>query len=147
MGLIWIAAKKLTNSGLNHLIYLTPNRKHESRKPDTIWILPSSGLLRSVDWLSTDVSGQSIGPIFKAHLDTRILTMGPICCPETSVLNQPTLRNDPEDGRTLVNRSGSLRSHRYNEIIRDTYRERSILNEYGVITEECCSNKQIKMKR
>jgi hypothetical protein len=26
--------------------------------------------------------------------------MGPICCPETSVLNQPTLRNNPEDERT-----------------------------------------------
>ena len=28
-------------------------------------ILPSSGLLRSVGWLRTDVSGQPIGPIFK----------------------------------------------------------------------------------
>ena len=36
--------------------------------------------------------------------------MGPIGCPETSMRNQPTLRNNPEDGRILVNRSGSLRS-------------------------------------
>jgi hypothetical protein len=27
--------------------------------------------------------------------------MGPTGCPETSVLNQPTLRNNPEDGRIL----------------------------------------------
>jgi hypothetical protein len=28
-----------------------------------------------------------------------ILKMGPVGCPETSVLNQPTLRNSPEDVR------------------------------------------------
>jgi hypothetical protein len=27
--------------------------------------------------------------------------MGPKDCPETSVLSQPTLRNNPEDGRIL----------------------------------------------
>ena len=32
------------------------------------WILPSSGLLRSVGWLRTDVSGQPIGPIFKGQV-------------------------------------------------------------------------------
>jgi hypothetical protein len=35
--------------------------------------------------------------------------MVPIGCPETAVLNQPTLRNNSEDGRIQVNRSGSLR--------------------------------------
>ena len=65
---------------------ITQNFFHETR----YWrILPSSGLLRSVGWLSTDVSGQPVGPIFK----------GPIGCPETSVLKQPTLRNNPEDGK------------------------------------------------
>ena len=33
-----------------------------------------------------------------------------ISSPETSVRNRPTLRNNPEDGRIQVNRSGSLRS-------------------------------------
>jgi hypothetical protein len=36
--------------------------------------------------------------------------MGQMGCPETSVLNQPTLRNIPEDVSIQVNRSGSLRS-------------------------------------
>jgi hypothetical protein len=34
-------------------------------------------------------------------------------CPETSVLNQPTLRNNPEDGRIQVNRGESLRYRMY----------------------------------
>ena len=33
---------------------------------------------------------------------------GPIGCLETSVLKQPTLRNNPEDGRIQVNCSGNL---------------------------------------
>jgi hypothetical protein len=77
------------------------------------WILPSSGLLRSVYWLSTDVSGQPIGPIFKSQvtsfLDTWRMKMGPVGYLETSVLN-PTLRKNPEHGRIQVNRRGSLRS-------------------------------------
>jgi hypothetical protein len=36
--------------------------------------------------------------------------MVPIDCPETSMLNESTLRNNPEDGRIQVNRSGSLGS-------------------------------------
>ena len=36
--------------------------------------------------------------------------MRPICSSETSVLNQPTLRNISEDGRSQVNRSESGRS-------------------------------------
>ena len=56
----------------------------------------SSGLLRSVGWLKTDVSGQM-------NLEKGI------GCPVTSVLNQPTLRNNPDDRRIQVNRSGSLR--------------------------------------
>jgi hypothetical protein len=38
------------------------------------------------------------------------LKMEPTGSPETSVLNQPTLRNIPEDGRFQVNCSESLRS-------------------------------------
>jgi hypothetical protein len=38
--------------------------------------------------------------------------MGLIVCPKTLVLNQPTLHNNPEDGRIQVNHSRSLRSHR-----------------------------------
>jgi hypothetical protein len=37
------------------------------------------------------------------------LKMGPLRSPETSVLNQPTLRNVPEDEIIQVNRSESLR--------------------------------------
>ena len=52
----------------------------------------SSGLLCSVSWLNTDVSGQPIGPIIKGQvsffLDTWPLKMGPIGYPESSVLNQ-----------------------------------------------------------
>jgi hypothetical protein len=40
--------------------------------------------------------------------------MGRIRSPETSVQNQPTLRNNPEDDRILVNRSGSLQSRKSN---------------------------------
>ena len=36
-------------------------------------------------------------------LDTWLLKMGPIGSPEMSVLNQPALRNDPKDGRILLN--------------------------------------------
>ena len=36
--------------------------------------------------------------------------MEPIGCPETSVRDQPTLRDNLEDGRNQVNRSGSLQS-------------------------------------
>ena len=46
--------------------------------------------------------------------------------PETSVLNQPTLRNNPEDGRIQFNRSGSLRSGIRNEYVHcknDVYRQ------------------------
>jgi hypothetical protein len=81
---------------------------------------------RSVGWFDTDVSGLCMGPIFKGQaaqeavqaspwtvsssLTDWPLKMGPIWSPETSVPNQPTLRNIPEDGRIQVNRSGSLRS-------------------------------------
>jgi hypothetical protein len=53
------------------------------------WILLSSGTLRSVDWLNTDVSGQPIGPIFKGQVSSQY--------------------NIPENGRIEVNRSESLR--------------------------------------
>ena len=62
-----------------------------------------------------DVSGLPIGPIFKGRLgrfvlETWLLKMETIGSPATSVLNQLTLRNNPEDKRTQFNRSGSLRS-------------------------------------
>ena len=37
------------------------------------------------------------------------MKMASIGCLETSAVNQPTLRNNPEDGRIQVNSSGSLR--------------------------------------
>jgi hypothetical protein len=40
------------------------------------------------------------------------LKMEPIRSPETSVQNQPTLRNISEDGRIQVKRSDSLRSRK-----------------------------------
>jgi hypothetical protein len=66
-------------------------------------------MLRNVGWLRIDVSRLSIGSIFedRVHLTPEDETTG---SPETSVLNQPTLRNIPEDGRIQVNRSESLRS-------------------------------------
>jgi hypothetical protein len=57
------------------------------------WILPSSGLLCSVDLLSADVSRQPTLPIFKG-LGPLTLKIVPIGCPETSVFNQITLRNN-----------------------------------------------------
>ena len=38
--------------------------------------------------------------------------MGPIDSPKTSVLRQPTLRNNPEGGRIQFNRGESLRSRK-----------------------------------
>ena len=32
------------------------------------WILPSSELLRGVNWLKTDVSGLPVGPVFKDRI-------------------------------------------------------------------------------
>ena len=80
-------------------------------------------MLRSVGWFCTDVSGLGIRTIFKCQdvfgsicpkksLWVRMtkntlwpLKMGPIRSPETSVQNQPTLLNIPEDGRIRVNHS------------------------------------------
>ena len=49
---------------------------------------------RSIGWLSTEVSGIPIGPIFKGQVSW-------IGSAETSVLNEPALRNIPEDDRNL----------------------------------------------
>ena len=49
-------------------------------------IILSSEMLRTVNWLVTDISIPRIGLIFKEN------------CPETSVANQPTLRKKSEDG-------------------------------------------------
>ena len=73
--------------------------------PRLDWILPSCGLLRYVRWFETDVSVLPIGFIFKGQDVQRKkwtlwpLTMGPIGGPETSVSNQRTPRNNPEDRR------------------------------------------------
>ena len=72
-------------------------------------ILPSSGLLLSVGWFRTDISRLHTGPIF---LDDRPFMMGGTGSPEMSVLNQPTLSSNPEDGRIQFNRGGSLRSRK-----------------------------------
>jgi hypothetical protein len=64
---------------------------------DFIYFLPSSVMLGSVGWLRTDISGLLIGPIFKSRVHEGR-------SPEMSVINQPTLRNMPEDGRIQVNR-------------------------------------------
>jgi hypothetical protein len=64
------------------------------------WMLPSSELL-SVGWFRTDVSGRPVIRISKGHAcwtDWQ-LKMGPVCSSETSVLNEPTLRKNPEAGR------------------------------------------------
>jgi hypothetical protein len=79
-------------------------------KPTACWIVSYSGMLRSIGWLSTDVSGRPIGPIFKGNLDNWLLKMGQIGSPEMLVLNQTTLRNIPEDYRIRVIRSKSPRS-------------------------------------
>ena len=41
--------------------------------PRLSWILSSSGVLRSVRWLETDVSGLPIGPIFNGQADLLLL--------------------------------------------------------------------------
>jgi hypothetical protein len=45
-----------------------------------------------------------------SSLDIWPLKMGPIGTSETSVVNQPTLRNIPEDGRIQINCIDCLRS-------------------------------------
>ena len=61
--------------------------------------------------LSTDVSGQPIGPIFKGKRSTaRPLKTGESGCPETSVIKyRSTLRNIPEERRTRTHSGGHLR--------------------------------------
>ena len=68
-----------------------------------IVILSYSGMLHSVGWFRTDVSGVRTGPIVKGQAWTSSpLKMGPIGSPETSVKNQPSLRNIPENDRIQV---------------------------------------------
>jgi hypothetical protein len=94
--------------------YTIINENHRQK----LEILSSSGMLRSVNWFRADVSGLRIRPIFKGHDSSNWTSwpfkMEPIGSPETSVRNQPTLRNIPEDDRIRVNCNGSLRS-RINE--------------------------------
>ena len=79
------------------------------------WNPPSSGLLRSKGWSSTDVSEDY--RIFNGRVKTSSANMGPIRCPETSVLNQTTLRNNEEDEIIKVNRRGSLLSRTVSNVV------------------------------
>ena len=54
------------------------------------WILLSSGLLRGVGWFETEVSGLPVGRIAWPS------RMGPVGSSETSVLDHPTPRNNPQ---------------------------------------------------
>jgi hypothetical protein len=74
-------------------------------------MFPSSGLLRSIGSFRTDVSGLPIDLILKGQ--AWHLKMGPTGSPEMSVLKQPTLRINPEDGRFQFNRGESLRSRNF----------------------------------
>jgi hypothetical protein len=67
-------------------------------------------MLRSVGVFRTDVSGIRIGPIFKSCVkeEAWLLKMGPIRSPETSVRNEPMLRDIPEDDRIAVTCFGIL---------------------------------------
>ena len=66
--------------------------------------LLSTGILRSVDqYFVTDVSGQTVGRIFKVKHSKK--KMGPIGSPGKSVTNyQSTLRNIPEERRSHLHR-------------------------------------------
>jgi hypothetical protein len=65
-------------------------------------------MLQSIGWLSTDVSELHIGSIFNGLVPKKkTRKMG---SPETSALNQPTLRYIPENDRIQVNHSENLRS-------------------------------------
>jgi hypothetical protein len=77
-----------------------------------------SGMLRSVGWFVTDVSGQRIGPILKVKMaksfpmDILTLKKRPIYRPKTSVTNQPTLHNNPYERRSdpaLLKKASSQR--------------------------------------
>ena len=62
-------------------------------------------MLLSVGCLRTDVSGNLSVPSSRV----RPLTMRLTGCPKTSVLNQPTLRNNPEDERIQVTSAAAYR--------------------------------------
>jgi hypothetical protein len=83
-----VAQKRRKTQSLQLQLQLQASIKRwrECRLPlQSTLILQCSGFLRIVGSLSTGVSVQPVGPIFKG--------------PETSVLNQTTLRNNQEDGR------------------------------------------------
>jgi hypothetical protein len=109
----------------NHAVQASLVRDHRLSLRFT-WSLPYSGMWCSVGWLyeptfrsylsvfSTRVKcPRSLQTYLRAQLphiippfssaafflDTWPVKMGPICSPETSVLNQHALRNIPEDGR------------------------------------------------
>ena len=77
------------------------------------WFIPSSGLLRGVRWLETDVSELPVGFIFRGPGCPR-RTVWPlkvklIGCPETPVSNRLTPRNNLEDGIIYFNGGGGPR--------------------------------------
>jgi len=78
-----------------------------------VWDLCCFGILRSLEWCCTDVSGQPVGHIFKGQSSYIAwpLKMGPIRCFETSVRNyHSTLRKIPKERKSHLHRRWSLKS-------------------------------------
>jgi len=75
------------------------------------------GILHIVEWLFlTDVSGQSIGPIFRGRR-SRPLQTGPIGCLETPIRNyRYTARKIAKESRSHLHRGGTLKSRNSGDI-------------------------------
>ena len=78
-----------------HCVEIFCSHPHQHRARNGI--LPSCGLLRGVRWFETDVSRLPVCPIFKGQ-------------GASSVSNDVTPRNNPEDGRFQFVCAGGLRS-------------------------------------
>ena len=84
-------------AGPNTIVKMSVSLRHDAmslanRMLTHAWILSSSGILCSVDWFRTDISGLRFGPIFKGQ----------------DVQKQAsTLHNIPDEDRTQVNHGGS----------------------------------------
>jgi hypothetical protein len=86
---------RYVNSSTNFLHASSSSQSYKYmfwKTAEMLWILPSSGTLSSVGWTAWPLKMEMISSL------------------ETSILNQSTLRNIPEDGRIHVRRSESLRS-------------------------------------
>ena len=68
------------------------------------------------------------------------MKMEPRGSPETSVINQPTLRNIPADDRIQVNCSDSLRSRRMLQLTRMW-----VTVNIGLLANACCSTDSIRV--